>query len=52
LTTSVHAAGSDTLKLGLVGRGGRGASAAGNGLTADPNAKLVAVGDAFADQAE
>jgi len=48
----VHAAGSDALKLGLVGCGGRGAGAVGNALTADPSAKLVAVGDAFADQAE
>jgi hypothetical protein len=32
----VHAAGSDALKLGLVGCGGRGAGAVGNALTADP----------------
>jgi len=52
LSRNVHAAGSDVLKLGLVGCGGRGAGAAANALTADPNTRLTAVGDAFADQAE
>ena len=37
----------DTLKIGLVGCGGRGTGAAGNALTADPNLILWAVGDAF-----
>ena len=40
---SVHAAGSDTLRLGLVGCGGRGSGA----LTADANTELVALADAF-----
>jgi len=38
---------SNTLKIGLVGCGGRGTGAAGNALTADPNIILWAVGDAF-----
>ena len=48
----VHAQGSDTLKVGLVGCGGRGTGAAAQALRADPNVKLVAVGDAFADRLE
>jgi predicted dehydrogenase len=48
----VHAAGSDTIKIGLVGCGGRGSGAAEQALTADPNTKLVAVADAFADRIE
>ena len=49
---SAHAAGSDVLKIGLIGCGGRGSGAAANALTADPNTKLVAMGDAFADRIE
>lgn len=49
---SVHVAGSDVLKLGLVGCGGRGTGAAGNALAADPNCVLVAMGDAFGDRLE
>jgi predicted dehydrogenase len=46
----VHAAGSDVLRVGLVGCGGRGTGAAGQALNADPYVKLVAMGDAFADR--
>ncbi len=49
---SVHAAGDDTLKVGLIGCGGRGTGAAGNALGADPNVKLTAMADTFADQIE
>lgn len=49
LARSVHAAGSDLLRIGLVGCGGRGTGAAVNALTADPNTRLVALADAFAD---
>jgi predicted dehydrogenase len=48
----VHAAGSDILKVGLIGCRGRGTGAAANALNADPNAKLVAMGDAFAHRLE
>ncbi len=48
----VHAAGSDILKVGLVGTGGRGSGAAIEALKADPNTKLVAVCDIFADRLE
>ena len=47
ISRSVHAAGSDVLKVGLVGCGGRGAGAAANALTADPHARLVALADVF-----
>lgn len=39
----------DTLKVGLVGCGGRGTGAANDALDADSNAILTAVGDAFED---
>ena len=48
----VHAAGSSTIKIGLVGCGGRGTGAAGQALTADSGVKLVAMADAFADRLE
>jgi len=49
LSSSVFAAGDDTVKVGLVGVGGRGTGAAGQALSTDGRVKLVAVGDAFAD---
>ena len=48
----VHAAGSSTIKIGLVGCGGRGSGAAEQALTADSNTKLFAVADAFQDRLE
>ena len=41
---------SETLRVGLVGCGGRGTGAAGQALTADDNAVLVAVADVFEDR--
>ncbi|QDU64314.1 Inositol 2-dehydrogenase [Planctomycetes bacterium Pan216] len=49
---NVHAAGSQTLKIGLVGCGGRGRGAAVQALKADPQTRLVALADAFPDQIE
>jgi len=46
----VHAAGSDLLRVGLIGCGGRGTGAASQALRADPAVKLVAMGDAFEDR--
>src|SRR3954463_3783604 len=40
----------DTLKVGLIGCGGRGSGAAAKALNADPNVVLVAMADAFQDQ--
>jgi len=48
----VHAAGPDTLKVALIGCGGRGTGAAVNALRADENVKLVAMADMFADRLE
>lgn len=41
---------SDTLRVGLIGCGGRGSQAANQALTADKNAVLTAMGDVFEDQ--
>ena len=46
------AEGGPELKMGLIGCGGRGSGAARNALLADPNVKLYAMADAFADQIE
>ncbi len=47
LPRSVHAAGDDTLRVGLIGCGGRGTGAARQALEADRSVKLVAMGDMF-----
>lgn len=49
---AVHTGVDETLRVGLVGAGGRGTGAALDALAADPHAKLVAVGDTFRDRAE
>jgi predicted dehydrogenase len=41
---------SDTLRIGLIGCGGRGSGAASQALSADKNVALVAMGDAFEDR--
>ncbi len=50
IQSAVYAGSTDTIKIGLVGCGGRGTGAAANALGADPNIKLVALGDMFKDQ--
>ncbi len=50
--TPVFAAGSDRIRIGLVGCGGRGIGAGRNCLAADPSVQLVALGDAFVDRIE
>jgi predicted dehydrogenase len=52
LAAGVYAAGSDVLRVGLIGCGGRGTGAAAQALKADKNVKLVAMGDAFEDRLE
>ncbi len=47
LARSVHAAGSDEIRVALIGCGGRGVGAAANCLSVPGNMKLVAVADAF-----
>ncbi len=49
---SAYAKGSDTIKVALIGCGGRGTGAAGQALTADSSVKLVAMADAFQDRLE
>ena len=48
----VHAAGSDTIKVGLIGCGGRGTGAADNVLHSAKNVRVVALADAFKDRLE
>ncbi|HEY2892971.1 MAG TPA: Gfo/Idh/MocA family oxidoreductase, partial [Pirellulales bacterium] len=50
LPRNAHAAGSDLLKVGLIGCGGRGSGAASQALKADGNVKLWALADAFGDR--
>jgi len=47
---AVHANGSDQIRVGVIGCGGRGSGAAGNVLESAENVKLVALGDAFPDR--
>lgn len=51
IARSAHAAGSGTIRVGLVGCGGRGRGAVANVLEADRETQLVALGDVFEDQA-
>ena len=49
---AARAASAEELKLGLIGCGGRGTGAMQNALLADPNTRLVAMADGFADRIE
>jgi predicted dehydrogenase len=44
---AVHAAGDETLRVGLIGCGGRGTGAASQALMADSQVQLTAMGDMF-----
>jgi predicted dehydrogenase len=50
IARSAYVAGSDVLRIGLIGCGGRGTGAASEALAADKNVKLTAMGDAFKDR--
>ncbi len=50
LSRSAHAAGSDEIKIALIGCGGRGTGAAANALATTANVKLVALHDAFPER--
>lgn len=52
LHRAAHAAGSDVIKVGLIGCGGRGSGAAVNAMNAGGDIRLVAMGDLFADKAK
>ncbi len=47
LANAAHVAGSDTIKLGLIGCGGRGTGAASNAMNTEGPTRLVAMADAF-----
>ncbi len=50
LARSVHAAGSDVVRIALIGCGGRGTGAAINALSTKAPVRLVAMHDAFRDR--
>jgi predicted dehydrogenase len=52
IARGAYAAGTDLLKVGLIGCGGRGTGAAAQALRADKNVKLTAMADAFKDRLE
>ncbi|MBM4074798.1 MAG: Gfo/Idh/MocA family oxidoreductase [Planctomycetes bacterium] len=52
LNSAVFASGNDTIKVGLVGAGGRGTGAATQALSTNGSVKLTAIADAFQDSAE
>jgi len=49
---AANTSGGETIKVALVGCGGRGGGAAGNSLDADPRVKIVAMADVFKDRLE
>ncbi|MGA2660708.1 MAG: Gfo/Idh/MocA family oxidoreductase [Verrucomicrobiota bacterium] len=50
--TAVHAAGSDTIRVGLIGCGNRGLGALMDCVQSSPGVEVVALGDLFPDQVE
>ncbi len=52
LSQSAHAAGSGTIKIGLIGCGGRGTEAANNAMNAGKDIQLVAMADIFRERLE
>ena len=50
MTRSAHAFGSDEIKIGLIGCGGRGTGAATQAMNTEGATKLVAMADAFQDK--
>jgi len=47
-----HAAGSDTIRVGMIGCGGRCTGAAVDAMDADPGVRLVAMADVFMDRVQ
>ncbi len=50
LQSGLFAGGSDTIRIGMIGCGGRNSGAAAQALTADPGCRLVAMCDIFMDR--
>lgn len=48
-TSAVHSGGSDVIRVGVVGCGGRGNGAAINAMNASKDVRIVAIGDLFED---
>ena len=49
-TSRAFAAGSDTIRVGVIGCGGRGSGAANDCVASSPGIKIVALADAFGDR--
>ena len=47
-----HAAGTDEIKIAVIGAGGRGSGAAADAINAGGNVKITAIADAFEDRAK
>jgi predicted dehydrogenase len=47
---TAHAGGTDSLKIGAIGCGGRGSGAVADALTADPSSRLVGIAELFKDR--
>ena len=52
LARSAHAAGSDVIRIGMIGCGSRCPGAAVNAMNVDPGVRLVAMTDIFADRVQ
>lgn len=52
LSRSAHAAGSDIIRVGMIGCGGRNSGAAAQALSADPGARLVAMCDVLRERVD
>lgn len=52
IARSAHAAGDETIKIGMIGCGGRCTGAAAESLSAGPSVKLVAMYDVFPDRVQ
>lgn len=52
IARAAHTGVDETIRVGVIGCGGRGTGAVVDALTADPHAKLTAMGDTFRDRAE
>ncbi len=50
ISSRAFAGGDDTIRVGLIGAGGRGTGAAAQALSTQGNVKLVAIADAFSDR--
>ena len=50
IPANAHAGGSDAIKIGLIGCGGRGTEAASNAMNAGRDVRLVAMADIFQER--